>query len=82
MAALTVPGGKVLLADDEVFGVVRAKHVLRAIEAGTDLPFEHLTNLRLDEVRELALLAGLRPVRWSTADQNGCPAWLLECRRE
>jgi MoaA/NifB/PqqE/SkfB family radical SAM enzyme len=82
MAALTVPGGTVLLADDEVFGVVRERQALRAIESGADLPFEHLTNLQLDETRELAALAGLQPVRWYTADQNGCPAWLLECLRE
>jgi len=82
MAALTTPGGRVLLADDEVFGVVREPRVLQAIAAGTDLSFEHLTNLRLEEARELAESAGLRPVSWSPADQNGCPAWLLECRRE
>jgi len=82
MVSLTAPGGKVLLVDDDVFGVVRESSVLKAIKSGEVLPFEHLTNLRLEEARELAESAGLRPVSWSPADQNDCPAWLLECRRE
>jgi MoaA/NifB/PqqE/SkfB family radical SAM enzyme len=81
IAALTTPGGKVLLSEDDVFGVVRGRRALEIIQAGSGLPFEHLANLRLDEAMELCRRAGLRPVRWFSAAENGCSAWLLECRR-
>lgn len=81
MAGLTRPGGRVVLAEDVVFGVVRPPGLAKRVESLSDLPFEHLTNIHLEEARKLCEECGLDAEKWfSTADTNST-LWLLVCRK-
>ena len=81
IATLTAAGGRVLFSEDEVFGVVRDRQALEVIRSGSGLPFEHLLNLQMEDVLELCQSVGLRPTSKFSSSENGCPAWLLECRK-
>ncbi len=78
LAGLTRAGGTVLLAEDVVFGIVRDAPALRRVVSRNDLPFEHRTNLTLEEAAAAAAAAGLRETaRWSTRDTDST-LWILE----
>ncbi|HUU00769.1 MAG TPA: radical SAM protein [Myxococcota bacterium] len=81
MAALTVPGGRVILAEDEVFSVVRKARVTQQVESQTGLPFEHLTNLQLEEVKKLCEGCGLVTEQQFSTDDTKSTLWLLVCRK-
>jgi MoaA/NifB/PqqE/SkfB family radical SAM enzyme len=81
MAALTVPGGRIILAEDEVFGVLRKAQVTQRVESQSGLPFGHLTNLHLEEVQELCEKCGLATEQKFTTDETKSTLWILVCRK-
>ncbi len=81
MVALTIPGGRVILAEDEVFGVVRKAQVTERVESRSGLPFGHLTNLHLEEALELTEECGLATEQQFSTHDTKSTLWLLVCRK-
>jgi MoaA/NifB/PqqE/SkfB family radical SAM enzyme len=81
MAALTAPGGRVILVEDEVYGLLRTPATMQQVRSRGDLPFEHRVNLRLADVMELASMAGLEPVEHQSAADTASTLWCLVCRK-
>ncbi len=81
MAALTEPGGRVLVAEDVIFGLVRTGAQAARIATRSDLAFEHYLNLDAGEVVELAADAGLNCIEQIGVERTGCTLWVLELRR-
>jgi len=78
LAALVRPGGTLLLAEDVVFGLVRATPSRRRAIRRSDLRFEHRANLTLDEAAAIAADAGLRTTARWTPRQTDSTLWVLE----
>ncbi len=77
MAALARRGGRLILAEDVVFGTVRQTEKCRTIESRTDLPFEHLANLELEEAATLARRLGLRVIEQRSPRETNSTLWIL-----
>jgi len=77
MEHLLVPGGTLLLAEDDILGVL----VTAIPEDQRDRPpgQEHFTNIRLDDAMSLCRENGLRPSYWLSSGQTNSPCWLLRC---
>ena len=80
MAELVRPGGRLLIADDVIFGLLRTGAQADQIAARSDLAFEHRVNLDAREAQELAERVGLECRRLVDTDETGCTLWLLELR--
>ncbi len=81
MAALVKPEGRVLIAEDVVFGLVRTETQAARIAARPDLAYEHHLNLESGEVVGLAAEAGFRCCEEIGAERTGCTLWVLELQR-
>lgn len=82
LGALVRPGGTLLLAEDVVFGLVRDAASLRRVERRDDLPFEHRTNLTVEEAAAIAADAGWRETRRWTAGGTASTLWILKLERK
>jgi MoaA/NifB/PqqE/SkfB family radical SAM enzyme len=82
MAALTAAGGRVILAEDVVFGTVRTSPSLARILDRDDLPFEHRRNPTVDEAAAVARGAGLREIARWTPGRTESTLWVLMLDRD
>jgi MoaA/NifB/PqqE/SkfB family radical SAM enzyme len=78
IARLLSPGtGKLVLAEDVVFGLVRRAGKVAAVEARQDLPFDHRFNVELEEAEAWGQESGLRILARHTPAELGCTLWIL-----
>lgn len=77
MCSLLHFGGKLILAEDVVFGTVRPAQKLELIERARDLTYDHLHNQDLDDILVLAAELGLTVLDAKTPEQTGCTLWTL-----
>ncbi|HSA24831.1 MAG TPA: methyltransferase domain-containing protein, partial [Myxococcota bacterium] len=82
MASMLAPhGGRLLLAEDVLFGLVRSAQKTQAVEDHPGLPFEHLHDLDVAEVEAWGREAGLRTLEKFDAQELGCTLWILVMER-
>ncbi|MBW1811772.1 MAG: radical SAM protein [Deltaproteobacteria bacterium] len=81
MTSLVRLGGRIVLAEDEVFGVVRTKQTLQAERKQSDLPYDHRVNLGLSEAVELAKECQLTIEEKLSPIETKSTLWLLVCRK-
>jgi len=82
MARLLAPaGGRLLLAEDVVHGLVRSAARMARVAASSELRFEHRFNVELEEAEAWAAQAGLRSLLRRTPEQLGCTLWILMLER-
>ncbi|MBI5500688.1 MAG: radical SAM protein [Deltaproteobacteria bacterium] len=81
LAALAAPGGRVVLAEDVVFGVVRPPGGLEPVLVRDDLPWEHRLNPSVEEAALLARGAGLCEASRAGTERTDSTLWVLVLER-
>jgi MoaA/NifB/PqqE/SkfB family radical SAM enzyme/SAM-dependent methyltransferase len=81
ITSLVKPSGRIILAEDEVFGVVRTKQTLRKVKRQPNLPYDHRVNLSLGEAVELVKDCQLSIEEKLSPIETKSTLWLLACRK-
>jgi len=81
MTSLIKPGGRIILAEDEVFGVVRGKQTLQAVKKQPNLPYDHRVNLSLGEAVELVKDCQLTIEEKLSPIETKSTLWILDCKK-
>ena len=81
MTSLVKPGGLIILAEDEVFGIIRTKQTLQAVKKQNHLPYDHRVNLSLGQAVESVKDCQLTIEEKLSPIETKSTLWLLTCRK-
>ena len=79
---LTAAGGRLLLAEDVVFGTLRSREKLARVESRSDLPFEHRFNPYPEEVVSLLEDLGVRIIESHPPEETASTLWVVFCEKD
>lgn len=78
---LTAQGGRLILAEDVIFGTVRSREKIARVESRSDLPFEHRSNPYPAEVVSLLTDLGMKTAEQHLPQETASTLWVLVCER-
>jgi SAM-dependent methyltransferase len=77
LSGLVRAGGRLILAEDTVFGTIRTARKLKMIEDSSSLPFEHRFNLTLEEAIGMLERHGLQVGIKKTPRETSSTLWIV-----